>query len=274
MYHMKIAKATEQDVNAACRLLGMIEDVAGGSLPRGIDGEVDEGDDPDPFDRENPEHLRMFHDRIMHCASNPPSGLARVIWGFATIMDNNILDPDSKHLDLHPRLKTDDLLKAAKEALEAMSEAQTFESGILGRSDVIDRLFIAIPPLHEAILQMDAAGKKDAQPQHKTAAAPGSQPIWDVPQELRGEAMTHQSRLYPRHWNGQVPTRVRMKITVHPDPWAILNPEEARIVCESGKEYEVSCNSHGAVTAIFQNGTSLGLKPHEFEIVAWVNPGR
>ena len=89
----------------------------------------------------------------------------------------------------------------------------------------------------------------------------------------RGQAHFRQSSSYPKHWEGQVPTRVRMTKTVRPDfPFAFMfSPAERDLVCEEGKEYEVGCNGHGAVYAIFP-GTTLGLKPDEFYVVAWEKP--
>ena len=101
---MKMAKATKQDMTAALGILGILEDVVDGKFPRVPPGAIAEND-PEDFDEENPDHLRAFYDRLMSCMKFPPSGLGRVVWGFQVIMDNNILNPNVTHLELHPRLK-------------------------------------------------------------------------------------------------------------------------------------------------------------------------
>ncbi|MCE5976675.1 hypothetical protein LVS58_07020 [Pseudomonas sp. JR33AA] len=40
-------------------------------------------------------------------------------------------------------------------------------------------------------------------------------------------------------------------------------------VAKSGQTYPVWTNSHGAVTAVMEDGTRLGLRPAEFEIESW-----
>ncbi len=102
---MKMAKATEKDIEAALLLLGMLEDVDSGKFPRGTELHGSKDDDPEDFNENDPDHLRAFHDRIMTCVKLRPSGISRVIWGFQTILDNNVLDPNVDHLELHPRLK-------------------------------------------------------------------------------------------------------------------------------------------------------------------------
>ncbi len=99
-----MAKATEEDMKAALLLNGILDDVDDGNFPRPIDGGEGEND-PDYFDAADIGHLKAFHERVMHCVRLRPSGISRVIWGFATIADNNILDPDKNVLELHPRFK-------------------------------------------------------------------------------------------------------------------------------------------------------------------------
>lgn len=115
-----MAKATEKDMEAALLLHGILSDVADGKYPRGLDGECKD-DEPDFFDENDRDHLRAFYDRVMHCMESP-AAISRVIWGFHTIMHNNVVDPDKDHLELHPRLNSDSLLAAAKESLAAIHE--------------------------------------------------------------------------------------------------------------------------------------------------------
>jgi len=117
---MKMAKATEQDMEVALLLRSILEDVAEGHYPRGVDGEHKD-DDPEDFDENDRDHLRAFYDRVMQCMDNP-AAISRVIWGMHTIIHNDVLDPNVSHLALHPKYNSDELLKAAKEALAAIHD--------------------------------------------------------------------------------------------------------------------------------------------------------
>lgn len=81
-------------------------------------------------------------------------------------------------------------------------------------------------------------------------------------------ALTRQSDSYPSSWNGKIPSRVRMNKNVRSD---LPDFDEARVCCADGQEYDAWVNSHGALCAIFDDGTMLGLKPDEFTVVAWHN---
>jgi hypothetical protein len=79
-------------------------------------------------------------------------------------------------------------------------------------------------------------------------------------------ALRHQAEGYPAQWAGRVPLRVRMvKTATACYPFGILDRAEAL----KGKEYDVYVNSYGAASAIVGPDSLLGIKPDEFEIVAW-----
>ena len=80
-------------------------------------------------------------------------------------------------------------------------------------------------------------------------------------------ALNYQSEHYPPSWKGKVPKRIKMAITVHADfPFKEIPP------AIKDRIYEAWVNSHGAVAAIMTNGTKLGIKPYEFEIIEWHEP--
>lgn len=80
------------------------------------------------------------------------------------------------------------------------------------------------------------------------------------------QALTYQSTLYPKGYGGRVPRRVStIKPVVQDFPF--LSDHPARIA--AGVEVDVIVNSHGAVTAILPGDVTLGLKPGEFEVIAW-----
>lgn len=105
---MKMAKATEQDMDAALLLNQMLDELdncnhplRSPSFPVDVDGEFNESD-PDWFDLDDAEHCQTVLKRIVKVLDKSPGCMNRVIWGFHTIMHNDICDPDSDVLDWHP----------------------------------------------------------------------------------------------------------------------------------------------------------------------------
>lgn len=96
---MKMAKASEQDVEAALEVLRLLEAASRGWYLDDLQGS------PPEFDPDNVKHLRTLHDRLMACMDKAPGGLARVVWGFRTVLANDVVDPDADVLELHPRIK-------------------------------------------------------------------------------------------------------------------------------------------------------------------------
>lgn len=103
---MKMAKATEKDMDAMASIAAILNNVDRGSFPPGEDGEFRE-DDPEDFDEDDPDHLKAFYDRIMGILGRNPGAANRVILGFHTVMTNGVVNPDDDCLSLHP-----DLIKA------------------------------------------------------------------------------------------------------------------------------------------------------------------
>ena len=112
---MKMAKASEKDMEAALVIMGILTDLDSGYFPRlpDPDAEPDENE-PNFFDEDDPEHLRILHDRLNAALDRAPGCLGRVIGGFHTLMHNDIVDPDLDHLELHARIVA--ALAAAEEA--------------------------------------------------------------------------------------------------------------------------------------------------------------
>jgi hypothetical protein len=83
-------------------------------------------------------------------------------------------------------------------------------------------------------------------------------------------ALHSQSKDYPARFMGRVPKTIRMRRTVQPDePLRSLDPEWSRVIAEHSMLYPAYTNSHGAVSAVLDEGRKLGVKPDEFEIVEW-----
>ena len=114
---MKMARATEQDMDAALLLNGMLEDIDGGQYPRGLDGGFDP-EDPDFFDEDDGEHCRVFVKRVLAILNKQCGCMNRVIWGMSTALHNNVFDNNKDTLEWHPTLV------AAVEARRSTQEAE------------------------------------------------------------------------------------------------------------------------------------------------------
>lgn len=72
---------------------------------------------------------------------------------------------------------------------------------------------------------------------------------------------------YHSYFNRRIPRKVRMNTTVKSDmPPPISDNYKP---CVWSCEYYVQVNSYGAVAAIHEDGSLLGLKPGEFKIIEW-----
>jgi hypothetical protein len=104
---LSMAKADKKDGKIATTILGILMDVHQSCYPRGVDGEMVESD-PKEFNEYEYDHLRVFFDRLMTLMDQNPSALIRVIGGMVYVVmyeENQLIDPDSSVLELHPRIK-------------------------------------------------------------------------------------------------------------------------------------------------------------------------
>lgn len=81
---------------------------------------------------------------------------------------------------------------------------------------------------------------------------------------MSSPAFTERSEHYPEHWKGQVPTVVGMLKTVRSELPPCMGPV---LVAAAEDIFPVWVNSHGAVSAVFPDGSRLGLKPMEFVVI-------
>lgn len=126
---MKMAKASEYEIDMALKLSSILNNVESGDYPMPIDDETDCEDEPTFFNPEDQEHLRVFYDRVMACMNAAPGGLFRVVGGFHTLMHNDIVDPNQDVLELHPRLE---------KALEALKKNDPVRSLISAHAQLLD----------------------------------------------------------------------------------------------------------------------------------------
>jgi hypothetical protein len=100
---MKMAKPSERDIDAAGDLISLLLQLDRGDYPT-----VDEDADvPDWFDEDDPKHLRAFYDAMKATLDKAPGYPGRVIGGMCYVImydKNEIIDPNSDVIDLHPKL--------------------------------------------------------------------------------------------------------------------------------------------------------------------------
>lgn len=102
-YTMKMALASEDDLNVAYDLLGLIDNVERDHYPA---DEHDE-DAPTHLDTDDIDHLRFFYNKLKAIVDRRSSGaLHRVVGGFSTVRyaKNQILDLTLNVVALHPRI--------------------------------------------------------------------------------------------------------------------------------------------------------------------------
>lgn len=100
---MQMALASEEDLNVAYDLLGLLDCAERDYYPAD-DGEEDA---PTHLDTDDIEHLRFFYDKLKAIVDRRGSGaLHRVVGGFSTVRyaKNQILDLTQDVVALHPRL--------------------------------------------------------------------------------------------------------------------------------------------------------------------------
>lgn len=99
---MKMAKATERDIDAAGDAMSVLIDLSSGYYPK-RDG--DECDDHH-FDPEDPDHLATFYRLMVATLDASPGWPSRVIGGMCYVImydANRIVDPEADTLEIHPR---------------------------------------------------------------------------------------------------------------------------------------------------------------------------
>lgn len=99
--HLRMAKASREDIAAAGELASILDNIWRGYYPA-YDGAEDS---PTFFDADKREHLEFLYERIRVLADR--GSLFRVVLGLETLLSdaNAIVDPDLDHLELHPRFK-------------------------------------------------------------------------------------------------------------------------------------------------------------------------
>lgn len=125
---MKMAKASERDIEAAGNFMSILDQIDRDDYPVVDDDEVAQ----DHFDPDDYDHLRHFYDLVKSSLDCTPNWHGRVIGGMCYVIlydKNEIVDPASDVLELHPRFqKMEDERDGALELLkEVLSKAELGE---------------------------------------------------------------------------------------------------------------------------------------------------
>lgn len=126
---MKMARATQEDLDAALIVNGILSDVLEDEqMPRNADGEF-EDDGVAWFDEDDFQHLRLFYDRLKAAYRKRGGAMNRVVWGMSVLCDpqNRVIHPESDHLMLHPSLRY--VEDPAAESVDVVAEQQAAEGG-------------------------------------------------------------------------------------------------------------------------------------------------
>lgn len=96
--HMKMARASERDIQAALDVSNILDGLDRGYMPS-------ETEEPEPFYPDDREQCQRALDALLRAAQT--GGVFRVIFGMAVVLDprNELLDPDADTLELHPKLR-------------------------------------------------------------------------------------------------------------------------------------------------------------------------
>ncbi len=100
---MKIGRATQNDIEAACSLIQHLSTLDDGHRPCAPE---DQGEEWERFDWDDKEHLQEALKLLLSKYRSPTSGLERIVWGFGAMIDAKLFDESLSHLALHPDLAT------------------------------------------------------------------------------------------------------------------------------------------------------------------------
>lgn len=102
---MKMAKASEADLDMAMELCGAIDSLTGHwpTLPRGLCSD-DENEPADTFDCDDDRQCGTVLRHLLAIAER--ASLMRVVWGCVVMLDprNKMVDPDADTIERHPEV--------------------------------------------------------------------------------------------------------------------------------------------------------------------------
>ncbi|WP_258898242.1 hypothetical protein [Burkholderia glumae] len=100
---MKMARASEADIQAALDITQIIGEIEKGYMPV-LGSDEDEADDVTFFDRDDADQCRLVLGAILDAADK--GSIFRVVFGMTVVLDprNELLDPDADTLEKHPKI--------------------------------------------------------------------------------------------------------------------------------------------------------------------------
>lgn len=102
---MKMAKASDADIEMAMTLANVLDDIERGYFPTKFADIDDAPEDSEWLDTDDREQYARLVDGLRDLLRQ--GSIFRVIWGMAVICDpaNECIDPDADTIELHPRLQ-------------------------------------------------------------------------------------------------------------------------------------------------------------------------
>lgn len=98
---MKMARASQADVDAAIDVTRILSELEKGYMPS---SDEDEGDETEFFDRDDPEQCQKALCMLLDAADK--GSILRVTWGMVVVLDpdNELLDPEADAIEMHPKI--------------------------------------------------------------------------------------------------------------------------------------------------------------------------
>lgn len=146
-----MARASEQDLEAALTVSRIIEELEKGYMP----GD-DNAEETEFFDQDDPAHCKRALDAILIAARQ--GSIFRVAFGMAVVLDprNKVLDPDADTLELHPDLVRKGALVAAPAAGDARMPVLNIEAAAKTMAECMDYPWAHMPEQGRATMREHA----------------------------------------------------------------------------------------------------------------------
>lgn len=157
---MKMAKATDKDIEAAGAAMSILSNLDYYPAAEGED------DAPMYFDDQDAAHLRRFYERMKATVDMAPGWPVRVIGGMCFVImfkNNEITNPDVDTLELHPRFaktaaeleavtaQRDKLLKPCQDLIAYLDKNPPMGESIYAVRQIREAVASIVPPAKESL---------------------------------------------------------------------------------------------------------------------------
>lgn len=162
--HVRMAKASQADLDAAYRIMNLLASMDRGHYPSNEEGS------PTFFDSDDWEHLQFLHQQIIEIADNS-GGVSRVIGAAGILLNekNGLIDPDDDCIELHPDLKA--MNKAKEEADQLRARIAELETELETAKRRIVHLDGRLSEKNGEVLRLEMAAKHMLKLQEERDAA-------------------------------------------------------------------------------------------------------